>query len=211
MYGFNVLAAGQGGYVPGLTASGLLLGLLLLAAVGGGYLAHLVRVPRVVGYLLAGAAVRVVMSFVLDADSPTMETVDRAETILMPIKELALGLILFSIGGIFDTRHIRAIGREVLAIGFCNALTTVVLVFMGVFLTGWALSVAGSVSTLAAFSLLLALAAVSTAPAATLFTLREYESKGPVTDRVLSVTGFNVALCLVGFHVAFFLLAGLGG
>ncbi len=206
----TILAAGQGVEIGGLTASGLLLGLLLMAAVGGGYVSHLFRVPRVVGYLLAGALARVILSQCIPEGSPGDTTVSQAQALLAPVKELALGLILFSIGGIFDIRHVRSAGRGVVMAGAGNALVTGGLVFVGVAATGWWLSVTDSVPTLIAFSALLALAATSTAPAATLFTLREYEAKGPVTDTMLSVTGFNVALCLIGFHITFLLLAGLG-
>lgn len=43
----------------------------------------------------------------------------------------------------------------------------------------------------------MALCCIATAPAATLLTLREYESKGTVTDTILGVTGFNVCFLLM--------------
>ena len=49
--------------VPG---PGLLFGLLLAAAILGGYVAHALRVPRVVGYLFSGAAVKLGLVFALD-------------------------------------------------------------------------------------------------------------------------------------------------
>lgn len=60
------------------------------------------------------------------------------------------------------------------------------------------------------FALLLAFASLATAPAATLFVLREYDAKGPVTDTLLSLTGVNNILCIVLFHLAFMLLASFG-
>ena len=208
--GINLLAAGGSRPSVDLPASGLLLGVLLIVAVGGGYLAHWARVPRVVGYLLAGAAVRVAVSGVVDQGSGIDESISKAQALLAPIKELALGLILFTIGGIFDTRHVRGMGRGVLIFGAWNALTTAVLVCVGVTIVGLAVGAGVPFTTLLAFAALLGLAAVSTAPAATLFTLQEYESKGPVTDMLLGVTGFNAVLALVGFHGLFMFLAGLG-
>ena len=51
------------GLVPG---SGLLFGLLLAAAIVGGYTARALRVPRVVGYLLAGAGLKLLLYWRLD-------------------------------------------------------------------------------------------------------------------------------------------------
>jgi len=59
-------------------------------------------------------------------------------------------------------------------------------------------------------ALLLAVAAVATAPAATLFVLQEYEAKGPVTDAVLGLTGANNIVCIILFHSIFLVLASLG-
>ena len=52
------------GIIP---APGLLFGLMLAAAIVGGYLARLVHVPRVVGFLLGGVALRAALSAVVGA------------------------------------------------------------------------------------------------------------------------------------------------
>ena len=44
---------------------GLLLGLLLLAAIVGGYSARLLRIPRVVGFIVAGVVLRFVLTAAL--------------------------------------------------------------------------------------------------------------------------------------------------
>ena len=53
------------GAIPG---SALLFGLLLVAAITGGYVAHIARIPRVVGYLLAGVALKTLLHYYLDID-----------------------------------------------------------------------------------------------------------------------------------------------
>ena len=59
-------------------------------------------------------------------------------------------------------------------------------------------------------ALLLAAAAVATAPAATLFVLQEYEAKGPTTETILGLTGVNNVVCIVLFQATFLILASLG-
>jgi len=60
------------------------------------------------------------------------------------------------------------------------------------------------------FALLLATAAIATAPAATLFVLQEYEAKGPITDTVLGLTGVNNIVCIVLFYTVFLILGSAG-
>ena len=92
------------GFVPDILAlvpgPGLLFGLLLAAAILGGYVAHALRVPRVVGYLIFGGLVKLGLTLALEA-TPDSETADRLEEASVPlkaIKDLGLGIILFSIG-----------------------------------------------------------------------------------------------------------------
>jgi len=195
------------------THAGLLFGLLLVAAIMGGYIAHILRIPRVIGYLLAGVGLKVLMSLLVDKGGlygEHAQTLIDSQGPLQAIKDLALGLILFSIGKVFETRHIRAVSRNVFRIGLASAAATALLVFCGVFIAGLASSAPATTVTLGAMALLLGLAATATAPAATLFTLQEYEAKGTETDTVLSVTGFSDILCIVGFQVCFLLMMGTG-
>jgi len=197
------------GIVPG---TGLLFGLLLAAAIMGGYAAHTLRVPRIIGYLLAGVGVKILLPVLLGIEpgSDQASALAAAAGPLQAVKDLALGLILFSIGRVFETRHIRSVGRSILWISFGGFAVTLCTVSVGVFGVGWLSGVPVDTGVLAAFSLLLGLAATATAPAATLFTLQEYQAKGSMTDSILSVTGMACVLCIVGFHVVFLLMAGAG-
>jgi CBS domain-containing protein len=195
--------------IPG---PGLLFGLLLGAAIVAGYLARMVRVPRVVGYLLAGAAVNALLHSLLDA-APGSETYQELAASVKPLKalkDLALGLILFSIGSVFETRHIRSVGRRVIRISLAESVLVFILVFVA---TGSvALFTRGDAgfATVTAYALLLGLAAIATAPAATLFVLREYDAKGPMTDTILTLTALNNIICIVLFHTGFQLLVRAG-
>ena len=129
---------------------------------------------------------------------------------LQAIKDLGLGLILFSIGSVFEARHVRAVGVRVFKVVLGESGLTAVLVFIATFVAGMVVAREQGVGTVFSFALLLGLASMATAPAATMFTLSEYEAKGPVTDTILSVTGMNNVVCLVAFHIAFLVLGATG-
>ncbi len=204
------------GYVPDILAlvpgPGLLFGLLLGAAILGGYVAHAFRVPRVVGYLFSGAAVKLGLLFALGT-SENAETSARLADAFVPlkaIKDLGLGIILFSIGRVFEVRHLRAIGSRLSKISIGEAGASLVFVFVGVFLAGLVIRGETAVATVAAFAALLAIGSMATAPAATLFVLREYDAKGSVSDTILSLTGLNNIACIILFYLAFTLFAMTG-
>ncbi len=196
-------------FVPG---PGLVFGLLLGLAIVAGYLARMIRVPRVVGYLLAGVSLNYVLHYALDAqpDSQGYGAMEQAARPLKAVKDLALGLILFSIGSVFETSHLRAVGRRVLRICVSECGLVFALVLAGVLAVGLGTGSRWGFAPAFCFALLLGFAAIATAPAATLFVLREFDAKGPMTDTILSLTALNNIVCIVLFHVAFQVLVSLG-
>ena len=200
----------QSAMVPG---TALLFGLMLVAAIVGGYAAHLLRVPRVVGYLLAGIVLKglLIWSLSIDLHGPSGAQLTQSAYPLKAITDLGLGMILFSIGSVFEVRHFRAIGKKILAISISETTVTMLLVFAGTAAVGLlTASAMTSRSTILAFALLLGFAAIATAPAATLFVIHEYDAKGPVSDMILALTGLNNILCIVLFHVCFSVLSAFG-
>ncbi len=192
-----------------ITASGALLALILLAAVLGGLGARTIRVPKVVGFLVAGVVLRVFVVQAIGNSEVGEHAVVIAANTLQPVKMLALGLILFSIGGVFERNHLRIVGPKV----FRTSLSEV----SGVFLLvggGCALAslVGGDVTLPQALSsgMVLGTLAIATAPAATVLVMREYESKGSVSDAIQSLTALNNVTCIVLFNVVFILLATVG-
>ncbi|MCH8271311.1 MAG: cation:proton antiporter [Planctomycetes bacterium] len=195
--------------IPG---TALLFGLMLAAAILGGYLAHLVRVPRVVGYLIAGIVLKAALHGLLQTDPLEQTGVLLAEAArpLKAITDIGLGVILFSIGGVFEARHFRPIGGRLLRIALGESGLTLLLVFAGTAAVGLILADGAATGTVLAFALLLGFASIATAPAATLFVVREYDAKGPVTDAILGLTGLNNIFCVVMFYLCFALLAASG-
>jgi Kef-type K+ transport system membrane component KefB len=158
------------------------LGLILLMALLTGHLAKALRIPEVTGYILAGVMVGPsVLSWI---SSRNLET-------LHVMSQVALGMILFSVGSALDFSHFRSMGRRILNITVIEAAMTGVLVTGSMLLVGLAWPIA----------LLLGCIAMSTAPAATMMVLREHDSSGPLTDTIVAVVALNKILVLVVFTI----------
>lgn len=160
----------------------LSVGLILLAALVAGHLAQLARVPEVTGYLLVGVAIG---PSLLD-----LITHDNLRTLGF-LSEVALGLILFSIGSIFEAHNFRRLGPGAARITLAEAGLSFLLVAGGTLLAGISLPAA----------LLLGVIAMETAPATTLMVLHEYDASGPMTERLLALVALNNMLVLAAFGV----------
>jgi Kef-type K+ transport system membrane component KefB len=160
----------------------LSVGLILMAALLAGHLAQVVRVPEVTGYLLIG-----VLIGPASLDLISHENI----TTLGFLSEVALGLILFNIGSIFEASNFRQVGPGVVRVTAWEATLAFVLVCLVLRVSGMAWPLA----------LLLGVVAMETAPATTLMVLNEYDARGPMTDRLLALVALNNMYVLVMFGV----------
>jgi Kef-type K+ transport system membrane component KefB len=162
----------------------LSVGLVILLGVVGGKIARRLKAPQVTGYLLMGLVMG--PSFL---DILTEQQIRQVHL----VNDIALGLILFAIGGVFHIEKFRLIGKKILYLTFAESFGAMILVMIA------ALILADSVPK----GILLGVIAIATAPGATLLVLREYNSRGPLTDYTLSVVALNNMLCIVLFSLAF--------
>jgi Kef-type K+ transport system membrane component KefB len=119
------------------------------------------------------------------------------------LSEVALGLILFSVGTVFELSRFRRVGRQVLLLTLYESALAALLVTVGMLLLG--------VSWQAA--LLLGAIAIATAPASTLMVIREVDSEGPLTDSLLAIIALNNIYCIIAYSLvgaAIDLSSGLG-
>jgi len=158
------------------------LGLILLFALLAGHLVKFARIPEVTGYILAGVMV---------GPSVLGWVSHRNLTALSIFSEVALGLILFSIGSVFEFSRLRSTGAGVLRVTLMESLLAGSLVTAGMLVFGERWEVA----------LLLGVIAMETAAASTLMVIRECNASGPVSDTLVGVIGINNVLCLSGFLI----------
>ncbi len=196
-----------------VAGSGMLLGLMLVAAIGGGHFAHNAYLPRVVGFLLGGLGLKLTLEAVLgvgEQGAIRLEALREAEIPLGAVKDLALGLILFTIGGVFERGRMRSVGFRSAQIMLCESGAVFGLVAGGSLVIAM-LTMPGSGGAIhVALAILLGAAAIATAPAATLAVLQEYDAKGPITDTLLGITGFNNVVCIILFYTSYILLSAMG-
>ncbi len=160
----------------------LSVGLILMAALVAGHLAQLIRIPEVTGYLLVGVAIGPAsLDFISHGNLATLGF----------LGDVALGLILFNIGAIFEAGNFRRVGPGVVRVTLWEATLAFVLVAVAMLLSGLSLPLA----------LLLAVVAMETAPATTLMVLNEYDARGPMTDRLLALVALNNMYVLMTFGV----------
>ena len=179
-----------------LSAS-LLAALMLLVAIVGGYLAKLIRVPRIIALIVGG----VCMKFYVGNGDVVLP--------LAFVNDLAVGLILFVIGGVFNVSHIKSTLGLLRRFSPYEIGSTFGIVSVSCFAASWTLPDM-TVGLSIAVALLLGCAAVATAPAATWYVLREYDAKGPTADHLLVMTGLNNLASVVMFQTVFIALLAAG-
>lgn len=171
------------------------LGLILLLALLAGHLVKVIRIPEVTGYILAGVAL-----------GPSILGWVSAENLLAleVLSEVALGLILFSIGSVFEFSLFRRLGRQFLYLTLVESVLAAVLVTGGVLILGQPWQVA----------MLLGAIAIATAPASTLMVIRECDSSGPLTNNLLGIIAVNNLFCISAYALVaatIDLASGIGG
>jgi Kef-type K+ transport system membrane component KefB len=170
------------------------LGLILLLALLAGHLVQFLRLPEVTGYIVAGVALGPSVLGWVSAENLTA---------LEVLSEVALGLILFSVGSVFEFERFGRIGWRIVKLTLMESLPAALLVFLSMVALGGRWQVA----------LLLAAIAISTAPASTLMVMRECDAEGPLSDTLMGIIAVDNIFCLIVFALgasAIDLTSGLG-
>lgn len=158
------------------------LGLILLVSLLAGHLVKFARIPEVTGYILAG----------LLLGPSGLGWIGKNNVAGLTIfSEVALGLILFSIGSIFQFQRFRSIRQNVVKVTLIDAGLVFVLITGTMLLLHQGLQV----------SLILGIIAIETAAASTLMVLREYNASGPLTENLIGMIAINNVICLTAFSL----------
>lgn len=160
------------------TTLGLLLGASLLA----GLASETLRLPKVTAYLIAGLLLGPSVFDVIPHDH---------HPFLEPLTKLAMALVLFYLGTLFPFDQIRRIRKKAIPLSLGEMSFTAVLVTVGVYLLGMS----------PAQSVLLGTLALATAPATTMFVLRETNAEGPVTSLTGTLVTLNNLIAVIAFEL----------
>ena len=155
----------------------LLFGVLLVAGVMGGELARLLRMPRIIGYVVVGLVIGP-----LAAAVQIGPLIDQARIFV----DLALGLVLFELGRRMDLRWMRR-DWSLAATGIAEASFAFAAVFV-------LLMQAGITPVKSALG---AAIAMTTAPSVVLFMSHESRSEGQVTERAINLAALNGLLASI--------------
>lgn len=164
----------------------LLSGLLLFLGWFTGLLVKKIKIPMVVGYIAIGVILGASVLGVLNEES--LNT-------LVFINYIALGFIGFDIGGELSFRGLKRLGRPIMWISLLESLGAFLLVTLAVYLYTRKLYIA----------LIFGALSSSTAPAATVEVLREYQASGPLTTTLFAVVGIDdgIAIAIYAFASLF--------
>ena len=163
------------------------------------------KLPSVTAYLIAGVLIGPYCLGQLGVDGLGFETMEALEH-LGVIADVALGFIAFSIGNEFRVEDLRVIGKKAFVIGVFQALVATLLVDISLF----CLHIAMPEQISLAQCLTLGAIATATAPAATLMVVRQYKSRGKLTDLLLPIVALDDAVGLIVFAVSFGVAKTLG-
>ncbi|MFV1959686.1 MAG: PTS sugar transporter subunit IIA, partial [Planctomycetota bacterium] len=161
----------------------LSLAVVLVAGVASGRLARRFHLPSVTGQILVG----LLLGPVLGVFSPG--SLDR----LGPVTHFALGLMAVAVGSHLHLRRLRPARHRLLLLVALEAILTPLLVFGAVSLmpdTDWQLA------------LLLAVLAVSTAPATILALVKETRARGIFVRTLVAATALNNIAAIALFELA---------
>jgi Kef-type K+ transport system membrane component KefB len=179
--------AGESAGAPTL----MLLGFLILAAYSVGELAATVRLPKIVGYMLAG---------VLFGPSVLSYMSTSVVNELTPVSNLAIALIAFLAGAELQWKEIRERGVAIAKMMSAELLLSFVAIAATLALLHGQLPILAQApaTDVFAFSILFAAVAVVHSPAATIALLSETKANGPVARYTLGVVLLmDVAVVLI--------------
>ena len=175
-----------------------LLALMLGAAMVGAGGSSRLHLPRIVGYIIGGLALKLALVGLRGVGmSGAGQLLGANPRALDFIRDLALTAVLFSIGTAFESHHLRRLGRSFLLVALGQTVGALILTFAACAAVGYALGIERPL-LMASFA---AVVAVAVSPAATLLTIRQYEAKGPTTDDVLAVTGLSALVAIFLFDI----------
>lgn len=176
----------------------LTLSVALFAGLMLSRLAKVLKLPAVTAYLVAGILIGPFVLGNLGIKGLGFVSHEEIESFSL-LSDVALGFIAFSIGNEFRLAQLKKTGKQATVIGIFQAVVATLLVDAA--LIGLHFIIPDKLSLESA--IILGAVASATAPAATLMVVRQYKSKGPLTDILLPIVALDDAVGLVLFAISF--------
>lgn len=160
----------------------LAVGVVIILGLFSGRLSQKFHIPKITGYLLIG---------VLIGPSGLHLVTDAIAVDIAVVKDLALGMLLFAIGGVFEIHRVKNVGPGLIRLTLTVAGVCFTLVTVGLYL------IVGDLY----FSALMGAICITTSPGAALLVTREFNSSGPLTEMLIFVVGISNVLSIVTFEL----------
>ncbi len=161
-------------------------------------LAKLVKLPAVTAYLVAGILIGPYLLGSFGVDGLGFTSMADIKTYGL-LSDVALGFIAFSIGNEFRLSDLKHTGKQATVIGIVQAVVATLLVDAALITLHF---IFPDILPLPS-AIVLGAVASATAPAATLMVVKQYKSKGPLTDILLPIVALDDAVGLILFAVSF--------
>ncbi len=157
--------------------------IFLAGALIAGKIVKQMHMPNVTGYLVMGILIGPHCLNILDQDVISHFSI---------VSDMALGFIAFSIGAEFSIKYLRKVGKSPVVIAVLEGLTATILVDITLLVLGYDTPLALALGAIAS----------ATAAASTLMIVKQYKSKGPVTNTLLPVVAMDDAVALMSFGIS---------
>ena len=161
---------------------------LILLGILGGKLVEIINFPKVTGYILIGIFIGPSVFGVLSHDM-----LDH----FIIIRQMAIGFIGYTIGLELKLNKLMKTGKQVTIITFAQAFLTTILVSMAI-VTYLSVTNGDYIWT---YALILGAIATATAPGPIVAVVKNYRTKGPVTDVLLPLVALDDAIGIMMFAI----------
>ncbi len=172
------------------------------------------NLPDVTAYLVGGVLIGTFClgRFVLNGYSLGFNDSVANVNAFTIISNVALGFIAFDIGNEFRVKNLKKTGKKVVIIAICEGVCAALITDIALIVSHFAILKATGTDYLPITAcIIIGAIASATAPAATLMVIRQYKSKGEMTDLLLQIVALDDAVCLIVFAISFGVAKALHG
>ena len=174
----------------------LLVGIILSLGFVLGWIFERFRLPKILGYLIAGVVLNPQLCHFVPADITVKTNI---------LENIAIAFIAFSIGGTIVYSKIKKLGKGIVFITLAEAEVTFLAITGGFLLIlpfVPYIPKGAMLTMIVPISLLLGCIGSPTDPTATLAVTHEYKATGEVSSTMLSVSAFDDVLGIINYSVA---------